>query len=431
MSPTEPSGNRRGAPPRVAQVITRLILGGAQETVILGAERLGGEGGPFPTVLLAGAETGAEGSLWEDAVLRGVRSEIVPNLVRAVDPVRDLASLRWLIRRFRAAEGPCFDLVHTHSSKAGILGREAARRAGVPRIVHTVHGWSFHERQPVWVRAAYIRLERRAAAYTDRIVCVAQRDVEKGLSAGIGRESQYRVIRSGIESSRYLPDRSRRAEVRAELGIPADAVVVGAVTRLSAQKAPRDLADLLVGTTQVREGVVGLVVGDGPERAAFEDRLARAPAGHRVLCTGLRHDADRYFSAFDVFVLPSLWEGLPRTLPQAMTAGLPIVCSSVDGNAEAVREGVEGFLVAPGDVAGGIAAILRLVDDPELRRRMGEAGRFRAAEFDVERMSAQLGELYGQLLPGRPPGGSRSEPGGAGNGGGADRADGSASEVGS
>jgi glycosyltransferase involved in cell wall biosynthesis len=395
-----PAGTEVGPGPRVAQVITRLILGGAQETAILAAERLGVGPGPFPTVLLAGPETGAEGSLWEDAILRGVRSEIVPSLVRAVDPLRDLAALRWLVRRFRGGEGPRFALVHTHSSKAGILGREAARRAGVPYVVHTVHGWSFHEAQPAWVRSAYVRLERRAAGQTDRIVCVAGRDVEKGLAAGIGHERQYRVIRSGIELARYHPDRVRRAEVRGELGIPAEAVVVGAVTRLSAQKAPRDLAEILLATAEAHPGVMGLVVGDGPERAAFEARLAASPAGPRVLCTGLRHDADRYFSALDVFVLPSLWEGLPRTLPQAMTAGVPIVCSSVDGNAEAVRDGVEGFLVTPGDVGAAVAAVRRLVDDPELRRRMGEAGRFRAAEFDVERMTSQLGELYGELCGG-------------------------------
>ena len=411
--PQRPSLRGSGTCPFLAHIITRLILGGAQENTLLTAERLGARGGPFPTVVLAGAETGSEGSLWEDAALRLVRSEVVPSLVRNVHPARDFLALRWLERRLRAGArglrtGPArevyepFAIVHTHSSKAGILGRQAARRVGVPGIVHTVHGWSFHEGQPASVQALYRFLERRAARTTDRIVCVSERDVVKGLAAGIGGPEQYRVIRSGIELDRFHPDRGARHEVRREFGIPEEAVVVGAVTRLSPQKAPDELAAILLAVLERVPGAWGLVVGDGPNRAEFASRLRERNSGKRVVLTGIRHDAPRFFAALDVFVLPSRWEGLPRTLPQAMATGVPIVCSRIDGNEEAVRNGTEGFVFPAGELEPAVAAVLELVARPELRSRMGQAGRFRAAEFDAERMIEQLARLYEEVLSGAP-----------------------------
>ncbi|MEZ4648854.1 MAG: glycosyltransferase [Candidatus Eisenbacteria bacterium] len=144
-----------------------------------------------------------------------------------------------------------------------------------------------------------------------------------------------------------------------------------------------------------------MITGDGPDREAVEDAVRREDAGRRIVLTGLRHDPHRYFAALDVFVLPSRWEGLPRTLPQAMATAVPIVCSSADGNAEAVREGTEGFLVPVGAAQEAVLRVLDLVRSEELRRRFGEAGRFRAREFSADRMVSDLGEVYGELVFGR------------------------------
>ncbi|MCA9754257.1 MAG: glycosyltransferase family 4 protein [Candidatus Eisenbacteria bacterium] len=401
----------------VAAVITRLILGGAQETVILSAEGVGGREGNYPTDVFAGPEAGSEGSIWEDAVVRGVRTEIVPSLVRQIDPIRDLAAFSWLVRRLRqGARVPgesadlrfAYEVVHTHSSKAGVLGRRAARKLEGVAIVHTVHGWPFHDAQPAWLQSFYRALERREAAHTDRLICVSERDVQKGLAAGIGRAEQYRVVRSGIELDRFHPDPIARREVREEWAIPQDAVLIGAVTRLSPQKAPLELVQILLGALRDQPSTWGLIVGDGPDRPEVEDAVRSEEAGRRIVLTGLRHDAHRYFAALDAFVLPSRWEGLPRTLPQAMATGVPIVCSAVDGNAEAVRDGTEGFVFPVGDVERAANRVRELVGSEVLRRRFGEAGRFRAREFSAERMLKDLHQVYDELvfggpLPGRRP----------------------------
>ena len=394
-------------PIRVLHPITRLIVGGAQESTLLTASALihdASYAGRYEVEVASGPQTGAEGSLIEELRGHGVPLHVVAPLVRQVSPADDLRAflaLRALMRDPRG--GPRYDVVHTHSSKAGVLGRLAARAAGVPVIVHTVHGWSFHDRLARSRRALWVSLEKLGARCGDALVAVCASDVEKGLAAGIGRRESYSLIRSGIELERFGHPRVGRAALRAQLGIPADAPVVGSVTRLSEQKAPLDLADAFARIRESHPAARLVIVGDGPLRGRVEERLRELGSAGHALLTGLRRDVPELMGIFDVFVLTSLWEGLPRVLPQAMASGLPIVCTGADGSGEAVRDGENGFLVPRGDPAALAAAVARLLGDAPLRRQMGMAGQRRAPEFGAARMVEQLDALYRRLLASKRP----------------------------
>jgi glycosyltransferase involved in cell wall biosynthesis len=378
---------------RVLQMITRLIVGGAQETAILIADML--DKSRWTVHLLSGPQTGPEGSLIEDARDRGVPLTIEPALVREVNPIKDLLALIRLISFIRRGG---YTIVHTNSSKAGILGRWAAYLAGVPIIVHTVHGWGHHDRQHPLVRRLYIVLEQVTQRITDRLVVVSPRNIQKGLADGIATPSKYVTIRSGIELDRFRHPVRPREAVWTELGIPPGAVVVGTVTRLSPQKAPLDFVTVAAQVAAQRQDVHFVLVGDGPLRPDVEAQVSTLGLTERVHLTGLRCDVPDLMHSFDVFALTSLWEGLPRVLPQAMAAGLPIVATAVDGNAEAVADGVNGTLTPPGDPRAMATALLELLEAPALSKSMGEAGRAKAGEFDVRKMVSDIADLYRALL---------------------------------
>jgi glycosyltransferase involved in cell wall biosynthesis len=373
--------------------ITRLIVGGAQETVIISADLINKE--KWAPEVICGPQTGLEGSLIQSALDRGISLLIEPALVREIDPGRDLQALIMLTRHIRRKR---YTIVHTHSSKAGILGRWAAWLARTPVIVHTVHGWGHNDGQRRTVRALFILLEKLSLRITDRLIAVTPLNVSKGITDGIGREDDYIVIRSGIELDRFGHPQVNSAEVRASLGISPTASVVGTVTRLSPQKAPADFIHAAALVHENHPNVRFVVVGDGPLRAEVEELAANMNLNGILYFTGLRRDVPELMEAFDIFVLSSLWEGLPRVLPQAMATGLPIVATNIDGNAEAVEEGVNGFLVPTNDPKAIARGIEQLLEDPDLAKRMGEAGRVRVQEFGDRRMVRKLEDLYSELI---------------------------------
>jgi glycosyltransferase involved in cell wall biosynthesis len=383
-----------GGPVRVLHAITRLIVGGAQENTLFTAARLDPD--RYRVDVLSGPQTGAEGSLIEEARAQGIQLTILPDLLRQVSPLHDLRALAGLARFIRAGG---YTIVHTHSSKAGILGRLAARQAGAPVVVHTVHGWSFHDHMPALTRQVYILLERWMARLSDALVVVAQNDLRKGLQAGIGRPEQYHLIRSAIPLKAFNPKLVDRTAMRKSLGLPLDAPVVGALGRFSEQKNPLDWVRVAGIIGRARPEARFLLVGDGPLRPQVQAALAQEGLAGRAVLTGLRRDAPQLLAAMDVFLLTSLWEGLPRTIPEAQAMGLPVVANQVDGANEAIQHGVSGFLCQPGDVGGAARQVLALLDDPLLRAEMGARGRAAAAaEFDLNRMIHQSGELYDRLL---------------------------------
>ena len=232
----------------------------------------------------------------------------------------DAIALLSLVRVFRRGQ---YDVVHTHSSKAGILARLAARIASVPVVVHTVHGWGFNDRQRPLVRNAYVSLERWCARFTDALITVTPRDAERGLSIGIGQPGLYTTIRSGIDIVRFGASRQRREAVRAELGLAKGDRVVISVMRLTPQKAPLDLIDAVARLVRDVPDARVVIVGDGPLRNAVETRRRELGLGERLILTGIRRDVPELLSAADVLALSSLWEGLPRVIPQAMAPAYP------------------------------------------------------------------------------------------------------------
>lgn len=373
---------------RVAHVITRMIVGGAQETVLLAAalaERV-------RPVVLCGPQTGPEGSLLDACRERGVEVVLVPELVREVDPRRDVAAVPALVRAFGDVGA---DLVHTHSSKAGVVGRIAARRAGLP-AVHTVHGWPFHERQRAPGRLLWQGVERACAPLARRLVVVAESDREVGLAARIGRPDQYVLVRSGLELAQYGADPASRRDVRQELGLPPDALVIGAVNRLSRQKDPVTLLIAIMPLLRERRDLRLLVVGDGPLRPEVERLAAELPESVRLI--GLRTDVPRLLAAMDVFVSASLWEGLPRTVLQAAATGLPVVATAAGGVPDVVRDGRTGVLVPIGDAAALQRGVRSVVDDPTWGRSLATAAAEALPDFDAARMVRQLEALYDEVL---------------------------------
>jgi glycosyltransferase involved in cell wall biosynthesis len=387
---SEASAPRR--PIRVLHVITRMIVGGAQENTMLSCALADRD--RFPSELLTGPQTGAEGELHTETRARGVPLRLESSLVREIHPWKDAVALLNLTRLLRSGG---WDVVHTHSSKAGILGRLAARLAGVPVVVHTAHGWGFHPRQSAAVRGLYIALERSCARWCDRLIVVGEADREAGLSLGIGRPEQYLLIRSGIEIEAYRDVGISRTEARARAGVPTDAFVVGCVGRLSPQKAPLDLLEAFALVVREVPEAHLLMVGDGPLRGDVEAAIARHGLQGRVHLSGLRRDVPELLRAFDVFALSSHWEGLPRVFPQAMAAGLPIVATRVAGAADAVAEADNGHLVEVGDVSAMAARLVDLARDPARRAAMGRRGLERVEEFSARRMVDQLQALYAEL----------------------------------
>jgi glycosyltransferase involved in cell wall biosynthesis len=378
---------------RVLHPITRLIVGGAQENTMLTAELL--DKAAWDVAIIAGPQTGSEGSLIETVGERGIALTIDDTLVREVNPIKDLLAI---IRLARFIKRGGYTIVHTHSSKTGIVGRWAAKLAGASIIIHTVHGWGHHDRQHPLVRAYYVLLEKLTLPITDQLIAVTSKDIEKGLRDGIGKPEDYLVIRSGIEMDRFGRPLVNRQVTRAAWGIPLEAPLIGTVTRLSPQKAPLDFVRAAAQVAQTHPQAWFMMVGDGPLRAEVEKLARDLGIADRLVLTGLRRDVPELMAAFDLFALSSLWEGLPRVIPQAMATGLPVVATACDGSAEAVEEGVTGFLVPPGEPARLAQRLGQLLDDPDLASQMGEAGLERAQEFDVQRMVAQIDALYRELL---------------------------------
>lgn len=379
---------------RVLHPITRLIVGGAQENTMYTAFLL--DKSRYKVEILSGPQTGSEGSLIGEIRARGIHLTIFPHMLRQINPYNDLLCLFKLARYIRQGK---YSIVHTHSSKAGILGRLAAKLASVHIIVHTVHGWSFHEHMHPVIRYIYILFERWMAKFTDILIVVAKKDIEKGLKNGIGRADQYRLIRSAIPLDEFNPIKVDRAAVRTELNIPQEAYLLGNVGRFSSQKNPLDWVKVAGQVSRKIPECRFLLVGDGPLHNEVESALAKEGITKQTILTGLRRDIPRMMRAMDVFLLTSLWEGLPRVIPQAMAMGLPVVANSVDGSSEAVIHGETGYLCHPGEINELTAHCIDLLQDKDKRVTMGKnAQAYALTEFDVRQMVNQIDGVYQELL---------------------------------
>ncbi len=317
----------------ICQVITRLIIGGAQENTLLTCRGLTDRG--HRVTLIAGPETGPEGSLWDQAATTGCELINLKPLRRAVRPLSDWRAHRELQHLFERL-GP--DVVHTHSSKAGIIGRSAAARAGVPVIVHTIHGMSFNRTQPVFVRMLYRWLERRAARHTAAFVTVADAMIDQAVAAGIAPRHRFVTIRSGMETDRFAPQAELRDRHRREWCVAADEVVVGTIARLFKNKGYEDIIEAMPAAVARQPKLKFVWIGEGAHRARYEKQLEAIGLRDRVKMVGLI-DPDAvasHINGFDILLHASRWEGLPRAVVQGLLTGIPAVSFDNDGAPEVV-----------------------------------------------------------------------------------------------
>ncbi|MBI4817620.1 MAG: glycosyltransferase [Deltaproteobacteria bacterium] len=376
----------------VIHVITRLDLGGAQENTLDSAARLD------PSRFLTALVYGPGGLLDGDAEkLSHVHREPLRVLVREASPSKDPAALIGIAAALRRSidalrsKGARSIVVHTHGSKAGILGRFAAKLAQVDRVVHTIHGFGFHVGQSPAVFAAYVALERAAARVTDTFVSVSRACLAEAMARGIvGAGHQHRVIRSGFELAPFLEAPRRRAEARAALGLHADQEALVSVANLKPQKDPMTLVEAFSLVARRRPNAVLLFAGDGELRGAVEARLAELRLADRFRLLGWRRDVPELLAAADVAVLSSIFEGLPRSAVQALAARVPVVATRVDGTSEVVREGRNGYLVEPRDPSALARAIGNALD----LRPVDPSDRALVREFDVSVMVRSLEALY-------------------------------------
>jgi len=377
---------------RIVHIITRLIVGGAQENTLLSCEGqhdLGHE-----VTLITGPPIGPEGSLLQRAQSYGYRVEIIDKMRRSILPISDWRVFRRLASRLGELQP---DIVHTHSSKAGIIGRHAAHRAGCPAIIHTIHGLAFTASTHGCVNAVYKHLERRAAPITGKIVCVADAMRDQSLAAHIGRLEQYVTIYSGMRVEPFLRPPVARDEVRRRLGLEDRHVAVGTIARLFHLKGHEDLLELAPRLCGQFPDLRFLWIGDGLLRADFEKRMTQAALRDRFILTGLvpPEQVPELTAAMDFLVHPSRREGLARALPQAALAGKPAITYDIDGAKEGVIDGQTGFVLPPFDVGKLGDAIARLAENPDLRNQMGQRGReFALGRFDARVMVAALDRLY-------------------------------------
>ena len=383
----------------VAVVITRLQAG-AGGVALRGAQALDPERYEVTIVTGdcgAGADSDGSGdSMLARAASAGLKVVSVPELVSPISPGSDRRALRRLTGLL--AQGG-YEVVHTHSAKAGALGRLAAERAGTSRVVHTFHGFPFHEFQSWARRTAYISIERYLGRRTDVFLAVGGAVAAEAVRRGIAVPERIRVINPAIEQPAGPAGPAARAAARSRLGVPVGCKVVGTVGRIDYQKAPETFVDAIAGLG--RDDVYAIWIGDGPMRREMEARAARRGLHGRFLCAGHRDDVPELLPGLDVFAMASRYEGLPCAVAEAMAAGLPVVATAVNAVPDVVLPGETGLLVSPERPRQLAGAINYLLNEPADAARMAMAGRLLIADKFAPSSLATVLEAAYDSGPGR------------------------------
>jgi len=373
-----------------------MIVGGAQENTLLSV--IGLDAMPeYEVTLMSGIDKGREGELLSEAREK-TNLLIVPEMGRSINPFSDLAAF-WKI--YRLIKKGRYHIVHTHSSKAGVLGRIAAWLAGTPLIVHTLHSLVFHEYQPWFINKSWRGIKKMCAPITDFFISVSEIIVQKAIKAGVDKPEKFRTIYSGMELDWFLNANFDGNAVRREFGIPEDAPVVGKIARLFPLKGHDQLMDAAPEIVKRVPDVRFFLVGDGILYEHLQERAKGYGILENFVFAGLipRERIPEMISAMDIVVHTSLREGLARVLPQSLAMGKPCVSFNIDGAPEVVINDKTGYLVETYDNEGLSESISRLLKDPELRKKMGENGRRHVdPAFRAETMVKEIAEVYKMLL---------------------------------
>jgi glycosyltransferase involved in cell wall biosynthesis len=389
---------------RVTHIITRLVIGGAQENTLATVRALRQLPG-LDVKLISGPTVGPEGSLESEARKifsvthhsSGANSfAIVPELVRPVHPLKDFIALGRLENLLREQKP---DVVHTHSGKAGILGRLAAKRAGVPVVIHHIHGPSFGPFQGAIANFVFTAAEKYAARVTDHFFCSADAMTKRYLDAGIGKPEQFTRIFSGFDLQPFL-NAANDLSLRKQLGLDENHFVIGKVARIYKLKGHADLLAAFAKIVPQIPHARLLFVGDGSLRGEIQNQIHALGLSGKVVFTGLVPPGDvaRYVGIMDCLAHFSYREALSRALPQALAAGKPVIAYDFDGADEVCLENKTGYIVRTGDIKTAAQRILQLANDPSLREKFGRAGSaFVKENFSVEKMVADQYTLYRKL----------------------------------
>ena len=382
--------DRSDLPMRVLLAITRLELGGAQRVALHTAAHL--DRRDFSVALAWGPGDYLDRELSEIASLERYP---VPTLVRPVAPISDFRAFTALRRAMRSFKP---DVVHTHSSKAGILGRFAARLEKVPVVVHTVHGFGFTPLQSATQRLIFRSVERMMARWTDHFVLVAESDLKRGVEMGLFPPERATVIRAAVDLERYRSG-GDGTETRRRLDLSPDVPVVTQIGNFKAQKAPFDFVKMAAAVHGRNPEAQFVMVGDGPLRAEAEELARSLDIADSMRFCGWWDDVPGLLAATDVSVLTSRHEGLPCSVVESLAAGVPVVATAVDGTVEVVRPGVNGFLAAAGDVIALADHVCAILESPDLGRRLADAAPENLDDFDLDLMVRQQEDLYRCIGP--------------------------------
>ncbi len=378
---------------KVLHIITRLDKGGSSENTLLTASGL--DKGRFDVTLVFGKTKDPDGRVRRALSDNGINYRVVPRLVRQLDPWSDLTAF---LRLYAIIKRGDFDIVHTHTSKAGILGRWAAKLAGVKVIIHTPHGHIFYGYFGPVRNRLFIMLERFTAHITDRIITLTQRGKDEHVKFGISKADKFVSIYSGVELEKFINSNYDPAQARESLGIPPNGPVIGTITRLEPVKGNMYFIEAIPQVIKIFPDLKVIITGDGAQKRAMENKIKELSLSRNVILRGATNDAPGALSALDIFVLPSLNEGMGRCLLEAMALSKPIIATDVGGVSEIVENGVNGILVPPKDPDALAQAIISLLGNKARADGMGKSGkgklnRFFSAQAMVEKIEALYEEL--------------------------------------
>jgi polysaccharide deacetylase family protein (PEP-CTERM system associated) len=348
----------------------------------------------YPSTILTGPEKPPEGNLFQLAKEWNLDVRIAPHLRRNLSPLNDLLAFREILREIRTGN---YDIVHTHGSKARVLGRMAGAVCPAVRVVETAHGWPFYDTMPSFLRILYVLLEKIGMHKSDVFVVVSTRDAKKAAAHGIHSVEDYKVIRSGVAYEAFVASRGSGEAARELLGLKPGLPVVGSVMRFCSEKAPSVFVKVAARILKTRPDVTFVMVGNGPLFKETLELVADLGLEDRFLFTGERKDIHLLLPAFDVFLITSRTEGLPRTLLESLASRVPVVSTDVGGVGELLKEGRNGILCPEGDIVGLTEGVLRILREPDLPSRLLERVDEDLEPFSAQRMVEDLYRLYSDV----------------------------------
>ncbi len=369
---------------KVCVIITKLELGGAQKVAVDLCKKT--DKNKFETFMICGM-----GGILDDETANSVKVYFVPDLVRQINPLKDFKAF---IEIYKILKKEKPDIVHTHSSKAGIIGRITAFTAGIKAVIHTIHGFPFNDTQSFFKKNLYITLERLCAKISKILIPVSTENTVKGLSYKIGTQKQYHYIRLGIDIENFK-NLSHAPLLKKELGLCENDKLVTTIGPFKPQKNLGDFIKTANIIVKKNKNFKFIITGDGDERPKLESLIKEYALWDNIFLLGWRRDISNILNSSDFFVMTSLWEGLPISTIEAMSCGLVPVVNDVDGQREIIKDGKNGFLIQPYDITDTAAKILYLSNNPEIKDKMSLEARQTINEtFSIDYMIKRHEELY-------------------------------------